>query len=98
MSITGRKIDGNQNAIVNHLRRCGWTVQSLAKVGGGAPDILVGVVVPGRAPTNVLIELKSPGEQLNEKQVMWHASWLGRVFVAHDEQQAEAICRGVALE
>ena len=36
------KIDANQEAVVLALRSAGATVQSLAGVGKGTPDLLVG--------------------------------------------------------
>jgi Holliday junction resolvase len=36
------KIDANQEAVVTALRSAGATVQSLAGVGKGVPDLLVG--------------------------------------------------------
>ena len=35
------KLDANQHAIVDGLRRCGAKVLSLAPMGGGVPDLLV---------------------------------------------------------
>ena len=37
------KVDANQEQIVQALRACGATVQSLAGVGKGVPDLLVGI-------------------------------------------------------
>jgi Holliday junction resolvase len=36
------KIDANQEQIVSALRAAGATVQSLAAIGNGCPDLLVG--------------------------------------------------------
>ena len=36
------RTDSNQSDIVKALRKAGATVQSLADVGGGCPDLLVG--------------------------------------------------------
>lgn len=70
------KIDGNHTEIVDALvDEDGHTVESLANVGNGCPDILVGVCVPRRGPReytasgarcraslhlNILIEIKNP--------------------------------------
>lgn len=37
------RTDANQTAIVEALRKCGASVQSLAAVGKGVPDLLVGL-------------------------------------------------------
>jgi Holliday junction resolvase len=76
------KVDGNHTEIVQALRSVGATVQSLAAVGGGVPDLLV-----GWRGMNLLIEVKDgsriPSQQrLTPEQVKWHEAWGGRpVFV-----------------
>lgn len=71
------KVDANQPEIVRALRQVGAYVESLAAVGNGVPDLLVGF----RGET-VLIEVKDgrrpPSErQLNDEQIEWHAAWPG---------------------
>lgn len=72
------KVDRNHPEIVKALRHAGATVQSLAMVGNGVPDLLVGF----RGQT-FLMEIKDPlrypsEQKLNEEQVKWHASWTGK--------------------
>lgn len=80
------RVDPNQGAIVEGLRAHGFSVQTLAAVGGGVPDLLVG------APrVNVLLEVKSPpgpaggtsrdGQRLSKDQERWHGQWMGPVYV-----------------
>ena len=38
---TRAKVDGSHAAIVQAFRQCGWQVLSLARLGYGAPDLLV---------------------------------------------------------
>ena len=71
------KIDCNQKEIVDALRKIGASVQSLASVGFGCPDLLIGF----RNET-FLIEVKKPSKTpserfLNEAQVKWHTTWRG---------------------
>lgn len=71
------KTDANQTAIVKALRQMGCTVQSLAAVGDGVPDLLVGV-----CGTTLLIEVKDGSKrpsarQLTPDQQAWHAQWTG---------------------
>lgn len=87
------KIDDNQALIVKALRRMGATVQSMAIVGDGVPDLLVGY----RRQT-YLLEIKdgdkTPSRQrLTEAQEVWHRIWRGLpVAVVHDVDEAlEAI-------
>ena len=71
------KIDANQTAIVGALRAIGCTVESLAAVGRGVPDLLV-----GRAGRTYLIECKDGAKppsarRLTEDQLTWHGAWRG---------------------
>lgn len=72
------KIDENQPEIVKALRNIGASVQSLAAVGTGVPDLLVGF-----RGTNFLLEIKDgkkpPSQRkLTEDQVKWHQAWMGK--------------------
>lgn len=62
------KVDLNQGEIVAALRQQGCIVQSLASVGDGCPDLLIGH--NGRW---LVFEVKRPGEALTEKERRWHA-------------------------
>jgi len=92
------KVDTNQAAVVDALRRAGCSVQCLHAVGGGVPDLLVGREVPtggplGRERRTFLIEVKdgsrAPSEcKLTPDQVLWHREWRGHVAVAETVEQA----------
>lgn len=77
------KIDGNQGEIVKALRNVGCSVLSLAPIGRGAPDILVGY--KGR---NVLIEVKRPKGKLNDQQQEFKAGWRGDLCVVRSVDEA----------
>jgi hypothetical protein len=83
------KVDENQEQIVKALRAVGATVQSLAAVGKGVPDLLVGY-----HGQTILIEVKdgtkSPSRQaLTEDQLKWHGAWNGGpLSVVNDVQGA----------
>lgn len=79
------KIDAAQSAIVAALRKVGATVQSLADIGRGCPDLLVGF----RSRT-YLFEVKTARiAQLTQAEAIWHADWRGQpVYVVHDAQEA----------
>ncbi len=71
------KIDANQVAIVKALRQIGCTVQSLAAVGDGVPDLLVGAY-----GQTLLLEVKDGSKcpskrRLTEDQLVWHGAWTG---------------------
>ncbi len=71
------RVDANQQQVVDAIRAIGATVHSLAALGNGCPDLLVGY--NGRT---VLMEVKDgrkpPSEtRLTDDQVKWHKSWTG---------------------
>jgi hypothetical protein len=71
------RTDANQQAVVEVLRQVGATVQSLAAIGNGCPDLLVGY-----KNQTYLMEVKdgqkAPSEKrLTDDQVQWHNVWSG---------------------
>lgn len=73
------KVDRNHNEIRDALRKYGCSVQSIAEVGDGCPDLLVGL-----RGQNFCLEIKDwqgkPSERrLTHKEAMWHANWQGQV-------------------
>lgn len=71
------KIDANQTEIVKALRQMGCTVQSLAAVGDGCPDLLVGA-----HGVTLLVEVKDgtkppSARRLTPDQEVWHRNWTG---------------------
>jgi len=68
-------VDESEAKIIAELRAIGGTVQSLAAVGGGCPDLLVGY----RGAT-LLLEVKTPGiGRVRPSQSEWLARWRGGV-------------------
>lgn len=92
------KVDANQAEIVAALEAAGCSVQSLAPVGNGCPDLLVGC-----AGKNLLLEVKDPAQpphkrRLNSHQKPWHAEWRGVAHLVETVDQALCIvahARGV---
>ena len=86
------RLDNNQTEIVRRLRQCAVSVQSLASVGKGCPDILVGF-----RGYNWLFEIKNPKQvpskrKLTKDEDSWHLNWRGRVYtVMTFDQIAEII-------
>lgn len=76
------RTDANHEAIVQALRAVGCSVQSLAAVGGGCVDLLVGY--RGR---NHLLEVKAEGGSMTADQRVWHAGWAGdaRIVLTIDD-------------
>ena len=82
------KIDANQEAVVTALRAAGATVQSLAGVGKGVPDLLVGF-----KGQTLLLEIKDGNKppskrSLNEDQLRWHGNWKGGALAVVDSPDA----------
>lgn len=89
------KIDANQEAVVTALRAAGATVQSLAAVGKGVPDLLVGY-----QGQTLLMEVKdgnkSPSARLlTEDQLRWHGNWKGGALAVVDGPDAALRMIGV---
>lgn len=71
------KVDSNQAEIVKALRKAGCSVQSLANLGGGVPDLLIGF--RGR---NILAEVKDArkppsARKLTPAEKKWIEAWQG---------------------
>jgi hypothetical protein len=82
------KVDANQVQIVEALRAAGATVQSLATVGQGVPDLLVGF-----AGKTLLLEVKDGSKipsarRLTEQQLVWHGAWRGGPLAVVDNVEA----------
>ena len=89
------KIDANQEAVVTALRAAGATVQSLANVGKGVPDLLVGF-----KGQTLLFEVKdgfkAPSARLlTEDQLRWHGVWKGGALAVVDSPDAALRMIGV---
>lgn len=83
------KIDANQPEIVAALRKAGFSVVSLARAGGGVPDLLV-----GRAGRNYLLEVKEVSGKLRVTQELWHRAWRGQVATVRTAEEAIAAVQG----
>ena len=82
------RTDANQTAIVEALRKCGASVQSLAAVGKGVPDLLVGL-----RSRNYLLEVKDGSKppsarKLTPDQEQWHLKWAGQVLTVTSAEDA----------
>jgi Holliday junction resolvase len=84
-------LDSNQPDIVKALREAGASVTSLASVGGGCPDLLVGI----RKVTTVM-EVKDGAKppskrKLTEAEQDWHDAYRGSVHIVESVEQALAV-------
>jgi hypothetical protein len=85
------KVDGNQTEIVKALRKAGCLVESIADVGNGVPDLIVGFM-DGLTPCLVIMEVKMPNGKLTDKEKAFAVRWAGLkdklYFVVHSPEQA----------
>ena len=89
------KIDANHEQVVSALRAAGASVQSLASVGKGVPDLLVGF--QGKT---LLMEVKDgrktpSARRLTEDQLKWHGAWNGGPLAVVDGVDAALRMLGV---
>ena len=64
------RVDANHGEIVQALRQVGASVQSLASIGDGCPDLLVHY-----RRRVMFLEVKTPKGKLRPAQVRWMKNW-----------------------
>lgn len=79
------KVDANQGEIVRAVRSVFGpdAVLDLSAVGGGCPDILIGV-----RGVNIFCELKTDRGKLTPDQVYFHREWSGQIAVVRTVDEA----------
>ena|SRR3990167_141022 len=82
------KVDANQREIVEALRTVGCSVQSLAAIGKGCPDILIGI-----HGMNFLAEIKDgkkrpSARKPTEDEERWAQLWRGTVYLLTSTDEA----------
>ena len=100
-----KRVDASQKKIVEALRAAGCTVQSLAELGHGVPDLLVSAPVRTRQAFYrvtqetmlYLLEVKSLKGKLTPDEIAWHNSWLGPVYIVRSVGHALTAC-GIDVE
>lgn len=94
--MTAKRVDANHGAIVAALRAVGCTVQSLAAIGKGTPDLLV-----GWQGQNLVIEVKDgdkrpSAQRLTPAEVRWRDAWRGQYAVVTSVDEALALIGALA--
>lgn len=89
-----KRVDHNHKSIVEGLRAVGASVQSIASVGRGCPDLLVGF-----RGFNLVLEVKdgdkSPSRRkLTPAEEDWRLRWRGQVATVENLDQALKIVLG----
>jgi Holliday junction resolvase len=85
------KVDSNQTQIVSALEAAGATVQSLAAIGKGCPDILAAF-----RGDMWLMEIKHGKGKTNELQKKWHIEWNAPVHVVYGPEEALKVIGALA--
>ncbi len=88
-----RKVDSNQAAIVEDLRKMGISVLILSGVGQGCPDLLLGY-----RGINLLYEVKNlegRGKVLTDAEQDFFDCWRGQVDIITDTNDAIALLRSI---
>lgn len=96
------KVDLNQGEIESALHDAFMTTVSLAPIGSGVPDLLVGGVMPcghcgKKVHQNKLLEVKSDKGKLTSEQERFHQWWLGQIVVVRSIDEALKVC-GITVE
>jgi hypothetical protein len=77
------KVDANQGQIVDALRAIGVSVQSLASIGKGCPDLIA-----AKGDKCWVIEVKGPKGSLTPDQEKWIGNWRGVVHIIRTVDEA----------
>lgn len=83
------RTDNNHTAIVNYLKKLGFTVYDTSKVGGGFTDIVVGIF-----NITVLVEIKDGvknKDNLTPKQVEFHQEFTGAKVIIWSTAQCDTL-------
>ena len=85
MNRTGHKgrTDLNHAQVINGLRQAGMAAHSIASVGDGVPDILVGF-----RGICVVLEVKRYKEEPNQKEKDFAARWPGPYAIVNTPEEA----------
>lgn len=91
------RVDANHGDIVAALKAIGCSVCDLSAVGGGCPDLLVGIGQPGEGKGGlVLIEVKDGSkpesrQKLTPEQAIFRSEWRGPLFVVNSVASAISV-------
>lgn len=89
-----KRTDSNHTQIVGVFRKMGCSVRSLAGVGKGVPDLIVGLYSSFLgAKINLLVEVKDGSKvrskkKLTEAEAEFFESWRGQVCIVESVEDA----------
>jgi hypothetical protein len=82
-------VDANQGELVEVARACGCSVAYTFRLGGGFPDLVLGI----DRMFNLLIEAKRPGGHLTPDEAWFRDSWKGQYDTVYTAEQLASIVR-----
>lgn len=94
-----RRVDQNQQQIIDALRQAGASVQVLSEFGRGVPDLLVGITTHKGRALNVLIEIKNPKGRcdLTQAEARWIKAWHGQVAICRTLEDVMAVLEDLCM-
>lgn len=103
MSRRASRVDDNHKHVVDQLRRHGFSVVDLSGVGGGVPDLAVGIqaqVKGGRLPFTILLEVKDGDKPpsargLTPQQENFFRLYRGSAAIVYTANEAVALCMSI---
>lgn len=84
------RVDSNHQAVAEEFRRLGCSVLSLAQVGRGCPDLLIGI-----GGLNLLAEVKTSVGKLTPDQENFFVSWNGWISIVRSVEDARNLVQRV---
>lgn len=93
MTRRASKVDANHAQVTSALEAAGASVQSLAPLGRGCPDILCAY-----RNAMFLFEVKNKDgkDEVNEAQKKWHIAWNAPVHVVYGPEEALKVIGAIA--
>lgn len=89
-----RRTDDNHAAVVQALRDIGCSVQSIASVGRGCPDLLWAWSPDVQGVMEVKDGTKRPSERrLTDSELKWRQQWKGRYDLVESVEEACNVVR-----
>ena len=80
------KVDANQAEIIAAFRELGCSVHDCSGVGGGFPDLVVGLV-----GVNLLVECKTDAGTLTPEQERFSQEWRGTMRIVRSADEAREL-------
>jgi len=81
------RTDANQSKIVDALRKVGASVHITSSLGGGFPDLVVGL--NGKT---TLLEVKTSTGTLTEPEQKFFDEWRGEAYIVRTVEEAYNVC------